>query len=255
MLAKNNYVCNKILIDEFMNRYSRNISLNEIGLDGQEKLLASSVLVCGCGGLGSTVIANLTSLGVGLIGIVDYDKVDITNLNRQFLHKYSYIGKDKTSSVVDWVKGYNPEINVVPYNIKLSPKNYEEVVQDYDIIVDCFDSFKSKFLLNEIAVKMNRTLVHGGVSGFFGQVTTIIPGKTPCLRCILPDADVNIKIPEGIASPAVSLIGSIQSMEVLKLITGAGSALEGSLLTCNMLENSFKTLKISRNSNCPLCAD
>lgn len=238
-----------------MNRYSRNISLKEIGLDGQEKLLAHSVLVCGCGGLGSTVIANLASLGAGLIGIIDYDKVEITNLNRQFLHKYSNIGKDKTNSAVDWVKEYNPEIQVQPHNIKLSRDNYEGVVKDYDIIVDCFDSYESKFLLNEIAVKMNRPLIHGGVSEFYGQVTTIIPYKTPCLRCMIPDADEHTAIPKGIASPAVSLIASIQSMEVLKLLTGAGKPLTGSLFTCNLLENSFKTLKISRNSSCPLCAD
>lgn len=255
ILTKNGHVCNKMVVEEFMNRYERNISLKEIGLDGQEKLLDSTVLVCGCGGLGSTVIANLASLGIGLIGIVDYDKIDITNLNRQFLHKYSYIGKNKTESVCEWVDGYNPHIKVVPHNIQLSIDNYKGVIKDYDIIVDCFDSYSSKFLLNEIAVKTGKTLVHGGVSEFYGQVTTIIPHKTPCLRCILPDADEKTEIPNGIVSPSVSTIASLQSMEVLKLITGIGKPLAGTLLTCNMLDCSFKKLKITKNSNCPLCSN
>lgn len=228
-----------------MQRYNRNILL--IGDAGQTKLLNSRVLVCGCGGLGSTVIMNLAGLGIGTIGLVDDDVVEITNLNRQFIHKN--IGEDKVISAKNRILEYNPEINVNAYKIRLDDNNYETIIKDYDLIVDCFDSYESKFLLNDIAVKTGKTLIHGGISEFFGQVTVIKP-STPCLRCIFPDIDTKKDFSKGILSPAVSTIASIEAMEAVKQILNIGEPLENILLTYNALTNDFKKLKITKNTAC-----
>lgn len=237
-----------------MERYNRNILIKEIGEDGQKKLSQSKVLVCGCGGLGSTVITNLASLGIGTIGIADYDNVEVSNLNRQYLHSPENIGYKKVLSAKCWINQYNPDIDVRIFDLMLDNENYGRVVKDFDFIIDCFDSYKSKFLLNEIAVKTGKTLIHGGISEFYGQVTVIKRGETPCLRCILPDADENTEFPKGSISPAVSTIGSIQSMEAVKNILSIGEPLKNVLLTCNCLTSEFKKLKISKNSDCPLCS-
>ena len=228
-----------------MQRYNRNILL--IGENGQKKLLSAKVLVCGCGGLGSTVIMNLAALGIGTIGLVDDDVVEITNFNRQFIHKN--IGEDKVISAKNRVLEYNPEINVNAYKIRLDDNNYETIIKDYDLIVDCFDSYESKFLLNDIAVKTGKTLIHGGISEFFGQVMVIKP-STPCLRCIFPDIDTKKDFPKGVLSPAVSTIASIEAMEAVKQILNIGEPPENILLTYNALTNDFKKLKITKNTAC-----
>ena len=228
-----------------MQRYSRNILL--IGNEGQTKLLNSRVLICGCGGLGSTVIMNLAGSGVGTIGLIDDDVVEVSNLNRQFIHKN--IGEDKVTSAKKRILEYNPEITVNTYKIRLDENNYQSIVKDYDVIIDCFDSYKSKFLLNDIAVETGKTLIHGGVTEYFGQVTVIKP-STPCLRCIFPDIDLGKEVPKGILSPVVSTVASIQSMEAVKQILNTGEPLEGLLLTYNALTNDFKKLKITKNTAC-----
>ena len=228
-----------------MQRYSRNILL--IGNQGQTKLLKSKVLICGCGGLGSTVIMNLAGSGVGTIGLIDDDVVEVSNLNRQFIHKN--IGEDKVTSAKKRILEYNPEITVNTYKIRLDQNNYQSIVKDYDIIIDCFDSYKSKILLNDIAVETGKTLIHGGVTEYFGQVTVIKP-STPCLRCIFPDIDLGKEVPKGILSPVVSTVASIQSMEAVKQILNTGEPLEGLLLTYNALTNDFKKLKITKNTAC-----
>ncbi len=228
-----------------MQRYSRNILL--IGEDNQKKLLQSKVLICGCGGLASTVIMNLVGLGIGNIGLIDDDNVEVTNFNRQFIHKN--IGEDKVNSAKKWIVEHNSEIKVSTYKIKLDKNNYEEIIKDYDIIADCFDSYKSKFLLNDIAVKTGKTLIHGGATEFFGQVTVVKP-HTPCLKCIFPDIDINKQISKGILSPVVSAIASIESMEIVKQILNIGIPLENILLTYNALTNDFKKLKITKNTAC-----
>lgn len=236
-----------------MERYRRNIEL--LGNDAQEKILKAKVLIAGAGGLGSTVIANLASLGVGNIGIIDCDTVEISNLNRQYIHSARKVGQKKTESAKEWINLYNHFINVKCFDIKLDCTNYEAVVNDYDIIADCFDSYKSKFLLNEIALKTNKPLVHAGVSGFSGQVFTIIPHKTACLRCLLPDADEDENITEGVISPVVSTIASIQVGELLKIIINTGELLTNQLLTFDALKTEFKKIKFEKNINCPVCKE
>ncbi len=233
-------------------RYNRNILIEKVSEEGQKKLFESKVLVAGAGGLGSTVLANLSSLGVGTIGVVDNDVLELSNLNRQYIHKFANISKVKVESAKEWINEFNPDINVKTYQLRLDETNYQEIVQGYDLIIDCFDSYKSKFLLNKIAVLTGKTLIHGGVTEFFGQVTTIIPGETACLSCILPESDNYL--PKGVLSPAVTTIASIQSMEALKFILKTGDPLKNRLLSYDGLNMHFKTVNISKNPNCSLCS-
>jgi adenylyltransferase/sulfurtransferase len=236
-----------------MERYIRNTIIPEIGENGQAKIRSARVLICGAGGLGSTVIANMSAIGAGTIGIVDNDVLELSNLNRQYIHKYENLGKIKVNSAKDWINSFNPEITVNTYPLRLDNTNYTDIVKDYDFIIDCFDSFKSKFLLNDIAVAAGKILIHGGVTEFGGQVMTIFPGKTACLRCILPDADENLQVLKGVVSPAVTTIASIESMEALKLILGIGEPLTNRLLCYNGLDMTFKKLSAKKNEHCPLC--
>lgn len=241
--------------DMLLQRYNRNILVPQIGEEGQKKLAQAKILVCGAGGLGSTVLANLASAGIGTIGqigIIDNDVLELSNLNRQYIHKFENIGKIKVESAKQWIKEFNPEINVQTYQIRLDENNYDDIVKDYDFIMDCFDSFKSKFLLNKIVVKTGKTLIHGGVTEFFGQVTVIIPGKTACLNCILSEeAGYMVK---GVLSPAVTTIASIEAMEAVKVILNIGERLENKLLSYDGLKMRFKTINLAKNSNCILCA-
>ena len=235
-------------------RYNRNILVGNIGEEGQMKLLNSKVLIAGAGGLGSTVIANLASIGVGNIGIIDNDKLELSNLNRQYIHKFDNIGKNKVESAKEWINSFNPDINVEIYQTRLDKNNYEKIISNYDLIIDCFDSYKSKFLLNKIAVENNKILIHGGVTEFYGQVMVIIPDKTACLNCLIPDANPDAYVIKGVISPAVTTIASIQSMEAVKILLEIGNPLTKQLLTYNGLNQEFKKLNISKNANCPLCS-
>lgn len=235
----------------FLQRYNRNMLIPQVGEEGQKKLAQAKVLVCGAGGLGSTVLTSLSSVGIGTIGVVDNDVLELSNLNRQYIHKYKNLGKIKVESAKQWINEFNPEINVKTYQIRLDENNYQDIVKDYDFIMDCFDSFKSKFLLNKIAVQTGKTLIHGGVTEFYGQATTIIPGKTACLHCILHEEDKYIV--KGVLSPAVSTIASIESMEAIKLILDIGEKLENKLLSYNGLNMEFKTINLSQNPHCKMC--
>ncbi len=237
-----------------LERYRRNISIDSIGEEGQLRLLRSKILVAGAGGLGSTVIANLASLGIGTLGIVDNDKLELSNLNRQYIHKYRNIGKNKAKSAEGWIKEYNPDINVEIYPVRLNKNNCKKIIADYDAVVDCFDSYESKFLLNEACVKQNKSLIHGGVKEFLGQVTTIIPHKTACLKCLFPENINNSYVAKGIASPTVSTIASIQSMEVLKLLLEIGEPLTNQLLVYNGLNQDFRKVLYKKDADCPVCA-
>ncbi len=230
-------------------RYDRNILIPEIGFEGQKKLANSKVLVCGAGGLGSTVLLNLASLGIGHIGIIDNDIVELSNLNRQYIHSPLYLGKDKVESAKCRIEEFNKDIQIKTFKTRLNAENYKNIVDGYNFIVDCFDSFESKFLLNDIALDMKIPLVHGGVTGFCGQVMTIIPKESACLRCILPQDEQEYMV-KGIVSPTVSTIASIESMEVLKLILNIGEPLINKILVFDGLQMKFKTLNIEHAKSC-----
>lgn len=241
----------KLAEDLFLERYDRNILIEKIGEEGQKKIASAKVLVCGAGGLGSTVLANLASVGVGNIGIVDNDTLELSNLNRQYIHKFKNLGESKVDSAKEWINEFNPDLNVKTYQLRLSEENYSALIGDWDLIIDCFDSFKSKFLLNEIAVKFEKTLIHGGVTEFYGQVTTIVPGKTSCLKCILPvEGEYGIR---GVLSPAVSAIASFEAIEAIKVILNIGERLENRLLCYDGLSMSFKILNLAKNPKCSVC--
>lgn len=238
-----------------LNRYNRNTIIDKIGEEGQKKLLNARVLVAGTGGLGSTVIANLAALGIGTLGLVDDDTLELTNLNRQYIHKYENIGKSKVLSAKEWIDGFNPEITVDPHQLRLDSNNANEILPEYNLVMDCFDSYRSKFMLNEACIKNGKTLIHGGVTEFYGQAIKIVPGKTACLACIIPDYDPESYILKGVISPAVSTIASIQSMEAAKTILRIGTTLENTLLTYNGLEQEYKKYAVKPNSKCPLCSN
>lgn len=238
-----------------MARYNRNILIEKISEEGQQKLLSSRVLVAGAGGLGSTVIANLASVGIGHIGIVDNDVLELSNLNRQYIHKFSNIGKVKVDSAKSWINEFNPDIEVKTYKLRLDENNYQDIVKDYDLIIDAFDSYKSKFLLNKIAVESGKTLIHGGVTEFFGQVITIVPHSTCCLACILPDYDINTYIVKGVLSPSVTTIASIESQEAVKVLLNIGETLENRLFSYDGLKMKFKEIKLAKNPKCLVCGN
>lgn len=236
-----------------LERYNRNILIPQVGEAGQERLLNAKVLVAGAGGLGSTVITSLSAVGVGTLGIVDQDTIELSNLNRQYIHMPKSLGKAKVTSAKSWVNTFNPDIEVVPYQTRLTLENYEDIIPGYDLVVDCFDSFDSKFTLNKACVQSSKTLIHGGVTEFYGQVITIIPGKSSCTSCIFPEKQSNDYVTKGVISPAVSFIASVQAMEVIKVLLNIDSLLVDTLLCYDGLAQSVKKISLKKNPNCPDC--
>ncbi len=236
-----------------MERYNRNILIKEIGTKGQNILLKSKILVAGAGGLGSTVITSLACMGVGSIGIIDDDSVELSNLNRQYIHNIKSISKFKTDSAQEWVEKFNPDIEINTYRLRFD-HSYSALLSYYDLVIDCFDSYKSKFVLNDACIKKNKILIHGGVSEFYGQVLKVIPNKTACLRCLFPDKENLPNEIKGVISPSISTIGSIQSMEALKhILKLEEKALENTLLFFNGLKQSYKKIQIHKNKKCLIC--
>ena len=235
-------------------RYQRNLEQDGITKEAQEKLFASRVLVMGAGGLGSGVIMNLAALGVGQIKIIDGDILEESNLNRQIIHKYKNIGRAKVISAKDWVQEFNPDIKVELDKIRINELNYFNIIQGYDIIVDCFDSYESKYMLNEIVLRHNKVLIHGGVQGFRGQVTTIVPTKTGCLSCVMQKPQTFKEEIYASISPVVNLISSLQAQEVLKVVTGVGEPLLNKILIFDGLKSEFKILNYAKNMACEVCS-
>ena len=246
------------LDDIQLERYARQIVLNGIGVRGQEKLLASNVLVVGAGGLGCVVLSYLAASGVGTIGVIDYDKVELSNLHRQILHFTEDINKSKVLSIEQKLNKINPDVKIKTYDFKLDKNNIREVFNEYEIIVDGLDNFKDKFLVNDYSVLLNKKMVHAGVTGFEGQILTVIPNKSACLRCYFPeDLPDNLRQnckEVGVIGSAVGVIGAMQANEVIKLILGIGKPLTDRILKFNALDSSFYEFKIKgKNNNCPVC--
>ena len=236
-----------------LTRYKKNFEQNGITQADQEKLLNSRVIVMGAGGLGSGVIMNLAALGVGQIKIIDGDIVEESNLNRQIIHKYKNIGRAKVISAKDWVQEFNPDIRVELDKIKINELNYFNIIQGYDIIIDCFDSYESKYMLNEIIIRHKKVLIHGAAQGFYGQVTTIIPDKTGCLECVMQKPKQIKETMYASLSPVVNTIAALQAQEALKIITGAGTPLLNKLLVFDGTTSEFKMLNYAKNPACPAC--
>jgi molybdopterin-synthase adenylyltransferase len=240
-------------------RYSRNIMLEEVGTVGQQKLLDAHVLIVGAGGLGCPVALYLAAAGVGTVGIADGDEVDLSNLQRQILHRTADIGRPKVESAKDQLAALNPDINIVTHHEHLTPDNITEVIKDYEIVVDATDNFPARFLINDVCIKAGKPWVHGGVSRFEGQLTTIIPGQGPCYRCLFHEPPPEGALPKssevGILGAVPGVVGSLQANEALKLILGKGDVLNGVLLTIDLLTMEFRKVRYRKNKECSTCGD
>ena len=244
---------------EQLQRYRRHISLPEIGKQGQKKLLEAKVFIVGIGGLGSPVGYYLSAAGVGTIALVDNDKVALSNLQRQIVHNTTTLGKPKVESAKITFQTLNPDVTVIPIQQKLTKNNIIDLINDYDIVVDCTDNFATRFLVNDACVMVKKPLVTGAVHKFEGQLTVVMPGKGACYRCLFeepPPPDV-VTSPQDIGLLGVisGVIGTLQATEVLKLIAGFGEVLIGELLVYDALNPSFRKIKIPKNPECPVCSN
>lgn len=233
-------------------RYNRQIMLPEIGEAGQEKLKMSHVVIAGGGGLGSTAALYLVAAGIGTIRIIDNDRVELSNLNRQILHWDKDIGKSKTSSALEKLCQINKNVVIETVSKTINKTNVSSLVAGFDIIVDAMDNIPARLLLNKAAIEHNVPFVHGAVYGLEGRVTTIIPGKTACLKCFCNDTPVHEKFPVLATTPAI--IGVIQATEVIKYLTGIGRLLGNRLLIYDGLNMKFTELALKNNKNCEQCS-
>ena len=244
------------LTPEQVQRYSRHIIMDQVGSQGQRKLLESKVLIVGAGGLGSPSAVYLTLAGVGTVGIVDFDVVDISNLQRQILHQYADIGRPKVESAEGTIKAYNPDTIVQIHETPLTSENAMEIIGQYDVIINGVDNFPTRYLVNDAAYILNKPLVDGSILMFDGQGTVYLPGQG-CYRCLFPTPPPPGAVPNcseaGVLGAMTGLVGSIQATETLKLLLGIGESLVSRLLLIDALSMDFRTVKIRQNPKCPLC--
>jgi adenylyltransferase/sulfurtransferase len=240
-----------MLCKEELERYSRQILINGFGEEGQAKLKRAKVFIAGVGGLGSVTATYLAAAGVGVIRIVDHDNVELSNLNRQILHRDEDIGKKKVDSAAKRLKSINPEVKIEAVAEKMTEANLSELVTGFDLIVDAMDNLPTRYLLNKIAIDKEIPFFHGAVNGFEGRAMTIIPGQTACLRCVYRGAVVEGSFPVVGVTPGV--IGCIQATEVIKYILGTGQLLGNRLLVYDGLNMKFTQFKVKRDPNCPDC--
>jgi adenylyltransferase/sulfurtransferase len=247
------------LTEEQLIRYSRHILLPEVGGKGQKKIAAAKVLVVGAGGLGAPALFYLAAAGVGTLGIIDGDSVDLSNLHRQIIHHTNNVGEAKVLSAAEKIMALNPEVKVLTFHENLNAENAIALFNQFDIIVDGTDSFPVKFLVNDAAFFTKKPLVHGGVLRFDGQLMTILPGVTACYRCIFrepPPAGVVPSCQEaGVLGALPGVIGTLQGTEVLKQILGVGELLTNRILRYDALKTEFREIPIRKNPKCPLCSE
>jgi molybdopterin/thiamine biosynthesis adenylyltransferase len=242
--------------DEQLERYSRHIILKSIGIEGQEKIVKGKVLIIGTGGLGAPVALYLAAAGVGTIGLVDGDVVDRTNLQRQVIHFTPDIGKPKVQSAKEKINQINPDVQVHTYQELALAHNINDLIKDYDFIIDGTDNFPAKFLINDACVLAGKPFSHGGILRFDGQTLTHTPGHT-CYRCIFTAPPPKNLVPTcsqaGVLGSVAGMLGTIQATEALKYLTGVGELLTDRLLIFNALNMNFRNVTINRNPECPVC--
>jgi len=254
-----------MLSESELERYNRHIILPEIGVEGQEKLKNARVLIAGLGGLGCPISLYLAAAGVGTLGLVDYDRVSVSNLHRQILFTADDVGKSKAVVAEQHLKHLNPDLEFKSYNLRLSPENALQIISDYDIVADGSDNFSTKYLINDSCVLLGKANVYGSILRFEGQVSTYCPGRAypynhfPCYRCIFPEPPASEEVPSceeaGVIGVLAGIIGSIQATEVIKLILGKGELLAGRLVILDALKMKFKEIKFERNTQCCVCGD
>jgi molybdopterin/thiamine biosynthesis adenylyltransferase/rhodanese-related sulfurtransferase len=249
----------KTLSDADRARYSRHLALKEIGVAGQEKLKSARVLVIGAGGLGSPAALYLAASGVGTIGVVDCDRVDISNLQRQVLYDTDSVGRSKTDAAKERLLGLNPQIELIPHDVELRANNVREIFSGYDIVLDGTDRFATRYLTNDACVILRRPLVSAAIHRFEGQAMTYVPGRGPCYRCLFPEPPPDGVVPNcaeaGVLGVLPGVMGTIQATEAIKLIVGAGDLLLGRLLTYDALAMRFEEFRFKRRPDCAVCGE
>lgn len=245
--------------NEQLERYSRHIILQEVGVKGQKKLLNAKVLIIGAGGLGAPAALYLAAAGVGTIGIVDADEVDLSNLQRQVIHTTNDVGKAKVKSAAETMEAINPDVTVNTYRTFVDSNNILDLIEDYDFIIDGTDNFPAKFLINDACVMAKKPFSHAGIIRFKGQLMTYVPGEGPCYRCVFETPPPKDAVPTckqaGVIGAMGGVIGSLQAMEAVKYIIGQGELLTGKLLTFDALKMNFHTIKLPKNCNCAVCGE
>ncbi|AKL94795.1 adenylyltransferase/sulfurtransferase MoeZ [Clostridium aceticum] len=246
--------------DHQIERYSRHIILSEVGVEGQQKLLDAKVLVIGTGGLGAPAAMFLAAAGIGTIGLVDADRVDLSNLQRQIIHQTKDVGKLKVVSGKETINEMNPDVKVITYDTFVNTSNILDIIkdQDYDFIIDGTDNFAAKFLINDACVLAKKPFSHAGIIRFHGQLTTYIPdNNTPCYRCIFKEPPPEGAVPTcsqaGVLGVMGGVIGTLQATEAIKYILGIGESLAGYLLTYDAITMEFRKIKIRHNAKCGVC--
>ena len=238
-----------MLTENELKRYERQIRI--FGADGQERLKNAKVFVAGAGGLGSAISIYLAAAGIGGIRIVDHEKIELNNLNRQILHWDEDIGREKAASAEEKLKKINPDVSLEAISETIEENNVLELVGDFDLIVDAMDNFHTRYLLNRTAIVKNIPFFYGAINGLYGQATTIIPGKTACLRCIFPEPPLSMTFP--VVGATCGVIGCIQVTEIVKYIVKMGSSLENRLLLWDGLNAKIDEIEIERNPSCEDC--
>ncbi len=254
------------LTEDQIQRYARHILLNDVGGEGQARLLRSRVLVVGAGGLGSPVILYLAAAGVGTIGVVDDDVVDLSNLQRQVIHTTGAIGTAKVASARQTIEAINPEINLVPHQQRITPENALDLISSYDLVADGSDNFATRFLVNDACYFAGKPLVSAAILRFDGQLYTFRPNdrsaagdRLPCYRCLFPEAPPPGQIPScaeaGVLGALCGVMGSLQATEIIKELIGIGDSLAGSILIYEGLATEFRKITVKADPGCPLCGD
>ncbi len=246
------------LTPDQVKRYSRHIIMGDVGSSGQRKLMQSKALIIGAGGLGSPSAVYLSLAGVGTVGIVDFDVVELSNLQRQILHHTPDVGRPKVQSAKDNILAYNPEVNVVLHETRLESDNAMDIISQYDLVINGADNFATRYLVNDACYLLNKPLVDGSILIFDGQATVFLPGQG-CYRCLFPSPPPPGMVPNcaeaGVLGALTGLVGSIQATEALKYFLGIGESLCSRLMLIDALSMNFREVRLKRNPNCPLCGD
>ncbi|QNB46222.1 molybdopterin-synthase adenylyltransferase MoeB [Thermanaerosceptrum fracticalcis] len=238
---------------EFL-RYERQLILPQVGEDGQRKLLSAKVLVVGTGGLGSPVLYYLAAAGVGTLGLVDSDTVEITNLNRQIIHWEKDLSRPKVISAREKLEAFNSQLKINTYQMLFDPHTAREIIPQYDLVIAAVDNLETRRVINEVCFALEKPWIEGGVKDFAGLITTFRPPQGPCYQCLYPDVNLREKRPIGLMGVMPGVIGVLQAQEAIKLILGIGTPLAGRLLIFDALETRFETITLARNPQCPICS-
>ncbi|HOQ10463.1 MAG TPA: HesA/MoeB/ThiF family protein [Syntrophomonadaceae bacterium] len=244
-------------IQDSLSRYARQTILKEVGIEGQARLASSSVLVVGAGGLGSAALYYLAAAGVGRLGIVDYDQVSLSNLQRQILYTSADLGNNKVDIAALRLQALNPAVRTDKHQVQINAGNAQSIISGYDLVVDAVDNLPTRYIVNDACCALGKPLVEAAVSGFDGLLMTIIPGKTPCYRCLFPSPlpdEYASQVGNGIMGMVPGVIGSLEALEAIKVLLNIGSPLSGRFLSFRGLDMHFEEIILPRDPNCPACS-